>query len=359
MTLKNVISIDGMGGDEGCAMVVDGLEQFARQHEEWTFLLHGDETALKAALVNAQTAQPRTTIRHTDKAVAMDEKPGIALKRGKGSSMWNAIEAVKKNEAAAAVSAGNTGALMAMSKLILRTVPGVHRPALCAGWPTPDGICAVLDLGADITADAEQLVEFAIMGEAFSRAVHHKDSPSIGLLNIGSEDIKGNDTLKEAAALMRDGGVDLRYVGFVEGNDISHGVADVVVTDGFTGNIALKSAEGAAKLMGDYLKSSLKSSFLGVLGAMIARPALKKFQSRMDPRSVNGAVFLGLNGVVVKSHGGTDGLGYKNAIGVAADMASSRFMEEIESNIKRLGQAVKAADRTGQSDESSPTEAAE
>ena len=323
------------------------------------FLLHGDQTQLEAALRSAPKAREIVDIRHTEKFIAMDAKPAQAVRRGKGSSMWNAIEAVKTGEAAAAVSAGNTGVLMGMSSMILRTVSGVHRPALCASWPTPHGVCAVLDLGADITADAEQLVEFGIMGEAFARAVHQKENPSIGLLNIGSEDIKGSEVLKAAASLMKNCGHDVNYIGFVEGNDISAGVADVVVTDGFTGNIALKSAEGAAKLVGDLLKSSLKSSMWGMLGAMIARPALKRFQSRVDPRNVNGAVFLGLNGVVVKSHGGTDALGYEQALNVAAQMAASRFKEEVAANIERLGEAVKAASQNAEPDTTSTTEAAE
>ena len=226
---SRIISIDGMGGDAGHEMVVQGMDAYARENDQVRFLLHGDEVLLKVALDKAEYAASRTEIRHTDKLVTMDAKPGQALRQGKNSSMWNAIEAVKKQEADAAVSAGNTGALMAMAKLILRTEDGVHRPALCASWPTPQGRCAVLDLGADIIADAEQLVEFAIMGEAFSRAVHHKQKPSIGLLNIGSEEMKGNDELKAAASHMRNPGLGLDFVGFVEGNDISMGVADVVV----------------------------------------------------------------------------------------------------------------------------------
>ena len=357
MTDTCVISIDGMGGDDGCPMVVAGVERFASARSDVKFLLHGDEAQLTKALENAPTARARSEIRHTEKCISMDAKPAQAVRRGKGSSMWNAIDAVKKGEASAAVSAGNTGVLMGMSKFILKTAEGVHRPALCASWPTPKGVTAILDLGADITADAEQLVEFGIMGEAFARAVHHKERPSIGLLNIGEEDIKGSDVLKEAAALMKNCGHEVNYVGFIEGDGISFGAADVIVTDGFTGNVALKTGEGVAKFMADQLKESLKSSVLGMLGAMIARPALKRFQNRVDPRNVNGAVFLGLNGLVVKSHGGTDAQGYEQAIRVAADMASSHFMEEVAANIKRLGEVVKAS-----SDEASPestTEAAE
>lgn len=359
MTNTQVISIDGMGGDSGPPVIVSGLERFARSHPDVRFLLHGDERQLNAELAGAPTAAPRTEVRHTDKAVSMDDKPAIALRRGKGSSMWNTIEAVKKGEASACVSAGNTGALMAMAKLILRTMDGVHRPALCASWPTTKGMCAVLDLGADITADAEQLVEFAIMGEAFSRAVHHKTHPTVGLLNIGSEDMKGNDTLRDAAQLIRDSGVDMAYKGFIEGDDISFGAADVVVTDGFTGNVALKSAEGAARLMGEFLKTSLKSSLFGMIGAMIARPALKSFQDKVDPSNVNGGVFLGLKGVVVKSHGGANALGIERAIEVAADMGGSHFAQAIESNLSRLGQVMAQRNQQPGSHNISTTEAAE
>jgi glycerol-3-phosphate acyltransferase PlsX len=329
-----------MGGDNAPGVILDGLEAFARARPEFDFLLHGDESRLQALLANCPAAAPRTRVRHTDRAISMDAKPAEAVRRGKGSSMWNAIEAVKQGEAVAAVSAGNTGALMAMSKLILRTMEGVHRPALVGSWPTLTGACAVLDLGADIVADAEQLVEFAIMGQAFARAVHHKPNPTVGLLNIGSEELKGHEEIREAARLIRASSLDMKFHGFIEGNDISFGVCDVVVTDGFTGNVALKTAEGLAKMISQLLKTTLVSSARSKLGAAIAMPALKKFGERLDPGKANGAVFLGLNGVVVKSHGGTDGPGFKTAITVAADMGSSRFMSELSEQLCKLTSAV-------------------
>lgn len=336
MTERRVISIDGMGGDNAPRIVVEGLERFARERPDFHFLLHGDEARLKPLLAQAPAAARRTEIRHTTLAIAMDAKPGHAVRRGKGSSMWNAIESVKNGEAVAAVSAGNTGVLMGMSLLILRTIEGLRRPALVAGWPTRRGVSAVLDLGADIDADAEQLVEFAIMGQAYFRALHHKDDPSIGLLNIGSEELKGHESIRDAARLIRASGIKMNFHGFVEGDDIGKGTVDVVVTDGFTGNVALKTAEGLAKMISDMLKDALRSGPLSMLGALLAMPALKKFQAALDPRKVNGAVLLGLNGIVVKSHGGTDPVGYAQAMSVAADMGESRFRAEITDSLRRL-----------------------
>jgi glycerol-3-phosphate acyltransferase PlsX len=340
---RAVISIDGMGGDRAPGVVIDGLEAFAKARPEFDFLLHGDEAKLKALLASCPVASARTTIRHAERAIAMDAKPAEAMRRGKGSSMWNTIEAVKKGEAVAAVSAGNTGALMAMAKLILRTIEGVHRPALVCTWPTLTGVCAVLDVGADIVADAEQLVEFAIMGQAFARALHHKPSPTIGLLNIGSEDLKGHEEIREAARLIRSSNLDMKFHGFVEGNDISFGAVDVVVTDGFTGNVALKTAEGMAKMIYQLLRTSLAANTRSKIGAAIAMPALKKFGERLDPKKANGAVFLGLNGIVVKSHGGTDGPGFETAITVAADMGASRFKDELTEQLGKLMTAMQAA----------------
>jgi glycerol-3-phosphate acyltransferase PlsX len=332
-----------MGGDAAPAIVVDGLERFARARSDYRFLLHGDEAQIRPLLAGAPRAAGRIAIRHTERVVEMDAKPSIALRQGRGSSMWNAIEAVRNGEAVAAVSAGNTGALMAMSKLILRTVEGVRRPALVGNWPTRSGVAAVLDLGADIEADAEQLVEFAIMGAAYARAVHHKPNPSVGLLNIGSEELKGHESIREAARLIRASTLAFPFHGFVEGTDIGHGVVDVVATDGFTGNVALKTAEGTAKMISVLLKEALTSGPMAKLGAFIAMPALKKFRARMDPREVNGAVFLGLNGIVVKSHGSADGLGFQRAVDIAADMGQSRFQEEIAEDLKRLSAGLAAA----------------
>ena len=343
MADRKVISIDGMGGDHAPGIVVDGLERFAKKRPDLHFLLHGDEAKLKPLLAAAPTAAPRTTIAHTDKFIKMEDKPGSAVRRGKGSSMWNAIEAVKNGQAIAAVSAGNTGVLMGMSLLILRTLEGVRRPALVAGWPTRKGFSAVLDLGADIDADAEQLVEFAIMGQAYFKAVHRKDDPSIGLLNIGSEELKGHESIREAARLIRESGLKMNFHGFVEGDDIAKGTVDVVVTDGFTGNVALKTVEGIARMITDMLKDSFKSSPLAMLGGLLAMPALKKFRATLDPRKSNGSVLLGLTGIVVKSHGGTDGIGFEQAISVAADMGESPFQSEIKESLSRLMAAPAAA----------------
>jgi glycerol-3-phosphate acyltransferase PlsX len=334
-----VISIDAMGGDHGPSVIVPGVSRAAERlaDRKLRFLLHGDRALLEPELARCPKAAAISEIRHTEQVIAMDEKPAQALRRGKGSSLWNAVEAVKTGEAKAAVSAGNTGALMAVSKLILRmAAPDLDRPAIVANWPTLRGVTAVLDVGANITSDAAQLVEFAIMGEAYHRAVFGVARPTIGLLNVGSEDMKGHEEVREAQTMLRDGGFDLNYYGFVEGTDLAKGVVDVVVTDGFTGNIALKTAEGTARFITTLLKEALTSSLQSKIGALIAAPALKRIKARIDTNSVNGGPLLGLNGVVVKSHGGADMNGFANAIKVAADLAASDYAAEIARNMQRL-----------------------
>ncbi len=346
MADRKIISIDGMGGDNAPRIVVEGLELIAKSHPHLDFLVHGDEVQLKALLSKAPTAAPRITIRHTDKSVSMDAKPSQMLRQGKGTSMWNAIESVKSGEAVAAVSAGNTGALMALSMFILRKVEGVHRPALVGSWPTRKGVCAMLDLGADIAADATQLVEFAIMGAAFARAVHGVQNPRVALLNIGEEELKGHESIREGARLMRESGLPIDatdFRGFIEPDKIGHGQVDVVVTDGFTGNVAIKTAEGIARMIADMLKDAFKSGPIAMLGAALVLPAMKSFRAKMDPRSTNGGVFLGLNGVVVKSHGGTDDVGFAQAVKVAASMGESSFLAEVAENLRRLAPAATAA----------------
>ncbi len=333
-----VLSVDAMGGDHAPESILDGLRIIARERSDLKVLLHGDEARLSAALASNTSLGAMCELRHSEKSIDMDAKPSQAVRSGRGSSMWNALTSVKKGEASVAVSAGNTGALMAMSKLVLRTVEGVHRPAIAAIWPTPDGGCIVLDVGATIEADAEQLVEFAIMGEAYCRAIHGKSSPTLGLLNIGSEELKGRDQVRLAATMLKDPALRLNYCGFVEGNDISMGRADVVVTDGYTGNIALKTAEGTARLVGGFVREALTSSLMAKAGALMARGGLRKLKDRMDPRSVNGGVFLGLNGVVMKSHGGTDGHGFATTIRLACQVASSDFATTVEENLKRMRQ---------------------
>lgn len=342
---STVISIDAMGGDHGPGVIVPGLAKAADRLKgrNLRFLVFGDESQLRAELARCPAVRGLCEVRHTDRVIAMDEKPAQALRRGKGTSLWGAVQAVKDGEAAAAVSAGNTGALMAIAKLNLRMVGDLDRPAIVASWPTARGFTAVLDVGANVTSDAAQLVEFAIMGEAFHRAVHGAEHPSIGLLNVGSEDVKGHEEVREAQRLLREIGLGLNYYGFVEGDDIAKGVVDVVVTDGFTGNIALKTAEGTARFVGEAVKEAFSSSWQTKLGALIAMPALKMLRSRLDPSSVNGGPLLGLNGIVVKSHGGADARGFANAVAVAADLAQSDFSSEIDRNLKRLAAALPEA----------------
>jgi glycerol-3-phosphate acyltransferase PlsX len=264
--------------------------------------------------------------------VHMSEKPSQALRRGRNSSMWNAIESVAKREADVAVSSGNTGALMAISMFRLGIIEGIQRPAIAVIWPTMRGQSVVLDVGANAGCDANQLVDFAVMGEAFARTIFGIDRPTVGLLNIGEEEVKGIEPVKRAAHILRASRLPIEFCGFVEGDDIGAGAVDVVVTDGFTGNVALKTAEGTAKLVTHYLKSALKRSFFGRLGAIFATGALRALKKKLDPRSLNGGVFLGLNGVVVKSHGSADALGFASAIDLAIDMASSDMLSRISSD---------------------------
>ncbi len=347
MASITTISLDAMGGDHGPSVVVPGVTDYLRRSGERDvrFLLHGDEAALTAELRRSVIAADACEIRHTDKQIAMDEKPAQAMRRGKGSSMWNAIESVREGEAAAAVSAGNTGALMAISRLVLRmAATGLERPALVASWPTIDGgHTAVLDVGANIECDAAQLVEFAIMGEAFQSAVHGVKNPTIGVLNVGSEDMKGHDEVREAARLLRENTLGLRYHGFVEGTDLARGTVDVVVTDGFTGNVALKTAEGTVRLVSTMLREALSSGVQSRLGAALALPALQKMRARIDPNAINGGPLLGLNGLVVKSHGGANAMGFGAAIRIAVGLARSDYLDKVSANLKRFEAAVPVA----------------
>jgi glycerol-3-phosphate acyltransferase PlsX len=311
------------------------------------FLLFGDEAQIKAELDRHPAARAACEVRPCGKVIASDEKAAQALRRGKGSSLWNAVEAVRDGQALAAVSGGNTGALMAISKLLLRMTGGLDRPAIVASWPTMKGVCAVLDVGANIESDAAQLVEFAIMGEAFHCAVHGVERPTVGLLNVGSEDQKGHEEVREAHRILKESGLNIDYRGFVEGDDIAKGTVDVVVTDGFTGNIALKTAEGTARFVRQVMRDAFTSSWQAKLGALIAAPALRRVRERLDPSSVNGGPLLGLNGMVIKSHGGADARGFANAIKVAYDLAASGYAAQIERNMKQLADALP---RSGPSD---------
>jgi glycerol-3-phosphate acyltransferase PlsX len=332
-----VLSIDGMGGDAAPEIVVEGVDIAARRTGGVRYLVHGDAVRLGALLERHPHAKAASEVLPADKAIGMHEKASQALRQGRGSSLWNAVAAVEDGKAHAVVSAGNTGAFMAISMFRLRTMEGVHRPALAARWPAANGgYVVMLDVGANVQADSEQLVEFAIMGEAFQRAVSGKERPSVALLNVGAEEQKGHEEIRAAAQLVRDAGVDMDFQGFVEGDDIAKGTVDVVVTDGFTGNIALKTGEGTARLVGQLLREALTSGPLARLGALIAYPALRKLRTRMDPGTFNGALFLGLNGLVVKSHGGANGRGFAAAIGVAEKLARSHYREEIARNLERL-----------------------
>lgn len=344
MTNGLVLSIDGMGGDHAPDIVVEGIDIVARRGGDIRFLIHGEAARLGALLEKHAAAKAASEVVPAEKAIPMDMKASQALRQGKGSSLWNAVQSVENGLANAVVSAGNTGAYMAISMFRLRTIEGVHRPALATRWPTiKGGYTVMLDVGANVEADAEQLVEFAIMGEAFARAVSGEARPKVALLNVGSEDQKGHEEIRAAARLIRETGVDINFQGFAEGDDIAKGTVDVVVTDGFTGNIALKAGEGTARLAGFLMREALTSGPLAQLGALIAYPAIRKLRTRMDPGTFNGALFLGLNGLVVKSHGGADGRGFAAAIGVAEKLARSHYREEIVSNIERLSLAHASA----------------
>jgi len=337
-----VISVDAMGGDHGppvvvpaCAAALDDLPAAAK------LLIHGDEGAVRAELARCRVPEGRVEVRHADRVIAMDEKPAQAMRRGKGSSMWNAVEAIREGQAVAAVSAGNTGALMAISKLILRMSADLDRPALVASIPHARGVTTFLDVGANVDCDAERLVEFAIMGEAYHRAAHGVAKPTVGLLNVGSEEMKGHEEVREANRVLREGKIDLDYKGFVEGDDLTHGSVDVVVTDGFTGNVALKAMEGAASFMYGELRAALSSGPFAALGFLLARPSLRRFRDKISPPPA--APLLGLNGLVLKCHGGADARDFAKAIRAAADVAQSGFASEIERNMRRLPAALAPA----------------
>ncbi|MFC4723872.1 phosphate acyltransferase PlsX [Glycocaulis abyssi] len=338
MNSELVLSLDAMGGDHAPGIVVDGAAVFLKgRRRKVRLLFHGDEAQLRPLIDAHPEVAAAAEIRHSDSQVDMSAKPSEAVRRSRGSSMWNAVQAVRDGDAQVAVSAGNTGALMAISKVCLRMKAGVHRPAIAASWPVPKGFSTVLDVGANVECTPAQLVEFAIMGEAFHRAVHREARPSVGLLNVGQEELKGNDVVRDADALIRAAGLDMNYRGYVEGDDISLGTTDVVVTDGFTGNVALKTAEGTARLVAGWMREALTSSIIAkVAASLLQLGALDQLRARMDPNNVNGGVFLGLNGVVVKSHGGTNAAGFATALRIALEMADSAFLNEIEQNLALL-----------------------
>lgn len=332
--LQLPIALDAMGGDNAPLSVLRGAELALVRHPGIRFVLFGNRYILEPLLKDIPSVQQRSEIVHTEVVIAMNDKPSLAVRRGRHSSMWLAIEAVKEQRCCAVVSAGNTGALMAMSKLILRPLPGVTRPAIAALFPTLRGECVILDLGANVESDAQDLYRFAIMGDAFARAVLGLSKPRIGLLNVGSEELKGRDEVKAAHLLIKTAATDLNYYGFIEGNDIAAGTVDVVVTDGFTGNVALKTAEGTARLIRTYLKDALGSSLVSKLGALLAAVALKAVKGKLDERKRNGAMFVGLNGIAVKSHGGADAVSFCYAISVAVELVAHHINERITKEIR-------------------------
>lgn len=333
-----VISVDAMGGDNGPAAVVAGLAKVASRQEAVRFVVHGDERAL-APLVKRRRLTDRVTLRHADAVVTMDAKPSQVMRRGSETSMWSAIESVRGGEATVAVSTGNTGALMAVSMLRLRKMPGIGRPALACFWPSlgPHEFNVLLDVGADVRADAGDLLQFALLGSAYARAALGVDRPRVGLLNVGTEENKGRPELRSAHELIEaeasSGGL-LDYVGFVEGGDLPSARVDVIVTDGFTGNVALKTGEGTARLMGLFLKDAFAYSPLSRIASLLALTSMRRLRRRMDPRRVNGGVFLGLNGTVVKSHGSADATGIAAAIELAIRLARSDFTAAIRERLE-------------------------
>jgi len=329
------IALDAMGGDFGPAVTIAGAATALARRPESSFLLFGDETMIRAELGKHPALAARAEVRHSAVAVRMDDRPSVALRQGRRvSSMWMAIEAVKKGEADVAVSAGNTGALMAMAKVCLRMMAGIDRPAIAGLWPTLRGRSVVLDIGASIGATPAHLVDLAIMGAAMARIVLGVETPTVGLLNVGEEEIKGVEDVKEASRLLRETPIPgLAYIGFVEGNGIGQGVADVVVTEGFTGNIALKTAEGTARQIRTYLRDAMSRNWLSKLAYILARGAFEEIKGKMDTRTINGGVFLGLEGVVIKSHGGEDAIGFAHAVVLGYDMARSGLMTQIRETV--------------------------
>ena len=330
------IALDAMGGDDAPHIVVAGANIARRRHPDVRFVLFGDETDLAARVAKQRGLADFVEIRHAPEVVAPDAKPSQVVRSGRETSMWHAIEAVKEGQADGVVSAGNTGALLALAMFVLKRLEGVDRPAIASFFPTLRGETVMLDLGANIRCSERNLVEFAIMGEVFARTVLGIENPTVGLLNVGEEETKGNDAVKDAAQLLRDLDLPGEFVGFVEGDDIPAGAVDVVVTDGFTGNVALKTAEGTAKLINAFVRETFRNSFWAKIGYIFAKRSFDKLRNRSDPRRYNGAMFLGLDGVCVKSHGGTDAVGFATAIGVAIDMVKYGGNASLKTTVERL-----------------------
>ena len=335
-----IISVDAMGGDQGPAAIVAGCDVSARKNPDISFILHGPQPELAGLVAKKPALAGRVEIRHAGEAVTMDDKPSQVVRNGKDTSMWSAIEAVRDGSASVTVSCGNTGALMALSMIRLRKLPGVNRPAIAVLYPSsnPQGFNVLLDVGADVRADAEDLLRFALMGMSYARNGLDLPRPRVGLLNVGTEEHKGRTELKEAYELIRDQreAAGFEFVGFVEGGDIPGDICDVIVTDGFTGNVAIKTGEGTASFVGDSLREAFKFSPLSRLASLLAYPSLRRLKKKIDPRRVNGGVFLGLNGTVVKSHGSADATGVSAAIKLAAQLADIQFTDKLAARVAAL-----------------------
>ena len=346
-----VISVDAMGGDRGPAAIVAGIVASAAKNPDIGFIVHGDEAELDRLIGRRKGLAARCEIRHAPRVVTMDDKPSQVMRHGEGTSMWSCIESVKRGEAKVAVSCGNTGALMALSMIRLRKLPGVNRPAIACLWPSrnANGFNLMLDVGADIKADPHDLLQYATMGASYARNGMKIARPRVGLLNVGTEEHKGRAELKTAHDLIALAAIngDFEFVGFVEGGDIPSDRVDVIVTDGFTGNIALKTGEGTAKLISDFLKQAFNATFLSKIAALLALTSLKRLQKRIDPRRVNGGVFLGLNGTVVKSHGSADATGVSAAIKLAFQLAQSGFQDRLAARVASAGRAGQDAGSEG------------
>lgn len=342
-----VISVDAMGGDRGPAAVVAGISYSAKKNHELDFILHGPQDELEKLVARRRGLRERCEIRDAQGVVSMQDKPSQVMRHGKGTSMWSALESVRAGEATVAVSCGNTGALMALSMIRLRTLPGVNRPAIAILWPSrnPQGFNVMLDVGADIRADARDLLQYALMGSAYARNGLALDRPRVGLLNVGTEEHKGRAELKEAHDLIaaQEGSGKYAFVGFVEGGDIPGSRCDVIVTDGFTGNVALKTGEGTASLIGDLLREAFAYSPMSRFASLLALTSLRRLRKRIDPRKVNGGVFLGLNGTVVKSHGSADATGISAAVKLAFELARSGFGDRLAARVASTAEGAQDA----------------
>ena len=338
MDKRLTIALDAMGGDRAPEVVIKGANIARDRHPEVDFLLFGDEGRIQPLLRGMEKLRRVCTVHHTEVAVSGEDKPSSALRNGRRSSMRLAIDAVHDGDAAGVVSAGNTGAFMAMAKVVLKTLPGIDRPAIASLVPTRRGESVMLDLGANIQCDAENLVQFAIMGEVYARTVLGLKQPTIGLLNVGEEVFKGHEAVQTASAILRTTSLPIKFHGFVEGDDPWSGTVDVVVTDGFTGNVAIKTAEGMVGLYSGLLRSAFRSSALTRLGYLLVKGSLNELRNHLDPRRYNGAMLLGLNGIAVKSHGSTDAVGFANAIGVAVELAVRGFNDQIIEELRRVSE---------------------